>query len=509
MQDNIKDYKDSLNKMIAGIKKVSSVLRPTYGAAGSNVVIEALLPPYHRITNDGKLITDAITLIDPVENIGANILKEATDKAERESGDGRKTTFILTEAILEEAMKSSGLPLEIKQSLDDCLSIINKEIDNQKRDITVDDVKSVATIASENELIGGLIQEIYQKIGKEGIIEVDNSNLPETFYDITEGVRLRGARCFGQYSYTEEGKAVFKNPKILITREKIVSVDQLNPIFQVLKSSGINEIVIYCEDIDVSVASRLAYNHLSGNFKTLVIKSPILWKNWLFEDFAKMTGATIVDSKEGKTFKNLTLMDLGTCEKIVSDNEETRVIGIKDIKAHIDELIKESATNDQLKVRAAWLNTKVATLKVGANSESELSYISKKATDACHASYLALQGGIVAGGGVALVNAIIELPDTLGGKILQQALRAPIKQLAENAGIQLADGFMGDKSNKGFNAKTKEEVDMFEAGIVDPAMVIKNAVKNAVSIASTVITTRGIITLPKTDEISIKMRSVQ
>lgn len=509
-KDNIENYNSSVDKMIAGIDKVSAVLRPTYGARGNNVIIESSLPPFHEITNDGKLITDSIKLADPVENIGANILKEATDKAERESGDGRKTTSILTQAILKEARKAIGFPLEIKQSLNEALDVINQSIDNQKKEITVDDIKSVATIASENDHIGQLLQEIYQSIGKDGIVEVDNSNLPETFYEITEGVRLRGAKCLGQYSYTEQGKAVYNNPKILITKDKITSINQLETTIKTISKNEANELVIYCEDIDVSVASKLAYSHLSGGLKTLIIKSPILWKDWLFEDFAKMTGATIVDSKEGKTFKSVTFTDLGTCEKIISDDKETRVIGIKGIQSHIDELIKESAANEQLKIRAAWLNTKVATLKVGANSESELSYISKKAKDACHASYLALQEGVVPGGGICLLNATKDLPDTIGGGILREALKAPVFQIMANAGVSqvnldIPEDFGG---TRGYDAKVGRITDMVEAGIVDPALVIKNAVKNAVSIASTIITSGGIITLPKTNENSRPMPSM-
>lgn len=496
--DNISFDKE---KLVSGIAKTTAVIKGTYGAAGGNVIVEELGYPYYRITNDGKLSVEKIKLIDPVENIGANIIKEAGDKADRDSGDGRKTTMLLTEAIFTESRKWNALPMDISKSLKDCIPIIFKSIDAQKKEITVDDVKSVATISSENEEIGAMLQEIYQKIGKDGIVEIDHSNLPETFYEIIEGVRLRNAVPFGDYSNTESGKAVYKNPKILISKEKITDTNQIEPIFLALKSEGINELVIYCEDIDIPIASQLAYTHMTGKFKTLIIKSPTLWKDWLFEDFAKITGATPIDPKEGKTFKNVLLSDLGTCEKIIATKEETRVLGIKDISSHVKHLLDKN--NDEGRLRASWLQTKVAVLKVGANSESELSYISKKAKDACNASYLALKDGIVAGGGVTLLNISRNLPDTVGGNILKMALTIPFSQIYHNSTQQYfyetehEQSVFGREDNIGYDAKCGKNVNMFEVGIVDPALVIKNAVKNAVSIASTILTATSVILIPK------------
>ena len=470
-------------KLLAGITKAVGVLKQTYGPAGGNIILQETLYPYHSVRNDGKAIMDKIKLADPIENIGANILKEVCDKAEKDSGDGRKTTAILTEAILNEASKATGTPLEIKRSLDECLPIIIKAIDDQKKDISVDEIGKVAEISAESKELGAIIQEIYQKIGKEGIIEVDNSNLPETFYEITEGVRLRGAGCL-PYSFTETGRAVWKNPKILIAKDKINSVDQLDPILKELLGHNCHQLVIYCDDIDMAVASRLAITHLQGGFKTLVIKSPTLWKNWLFEDFAEITGAKIIFTPSGKTFKNLTYQDLGTCEKIISTNDETRVIGIKDISEHLKKLEEAGLKDDQQKLRASWLNTKVAILKVGAGSESELSYISKKAKDAVSASYLALKGGVVSGGGVSLVNItsitnqIPLLPETIGGKVLDKVLEIPYRQIITNGAKEMWSG----------------------ENVKDPALVVKNAITNAISIAGTVLTSQGIITLPEEDK---------
>jgi chaperonin GroEL len=240
----------------------------------------------------------------------------------------------------------------------------------------------------------------------------------------------------------------------------------------------------------------LAYTHIKGIFKTLIIKAPTLWKDWLYEDFAQITGATIVQTTSGVSFKNLSVEHLGTCDKLITTKEETTVIGIKDISEHI-ETLKGQGTDDS-KIRLAWLQTKAAILKLGANSESELSYFRLKAEDARNASYLALQDGVVAGGGIALFNAAQSLPDTLGGKILRIALASPLEQIIKNTGLNRFDLQEGKDYNlgdiQGFDARTKQLVNMWEAQILDPAKVVKNAIKNALSVASTVLTSSVIIT---------------
>jgi chaperonin GroEL len=466
-------------RLASGISKVTAVIRGTYGAAGGNVVLQEHLYPFHSVRNDGKAIVDKIKLADPIENMGADIMREVGDKADKDSGDGRKTTMILTEAILREASKIQALPMEIKRSLDECLPEITQLIDSQKKEIGIEDIGTVATISSESAELGSLIQEIYSHIGREGVIEIEPAKLPQTFYEITEGVRLRNTG-YGIYSYPlmtseEVGKVVVKNPKVLISKEKIVSTDQIEPIFKSLAMQGINELVLFCDDIDLSVANKLAMTHLNGKFKTYLIKFPTLWKDWVIEDAAKITGSTVVDKLTGKDFKNLAHEDLGTCDKIIITKDETRVIGIKDISDHIRKLEEQSIEDDQLKLRLNWLQTKVALLKVGANSESELSYIIKKAKDACASAHLALKDGVVKGGGKALIYASRRFEKgTIGTDILLAALRDPYEQICANHG---------------------HEPDM--DGVIDPTIVVKNAVKNAISVAGIVLTSKGVISLPE------------
>lgn len=477
-RDNL--HKDARKKLAKGISKIADALKVSYGSAGSNSIIEEDMYPYHRVSNDGKRIAQAIRLADPIENMGANIAKETADKSDQISGDGRKTSVILLDAIVQEGMKSDATPMEIKRSLTECLPIILDSIDGQTREITVDDVPTIAQIAGESEELGRLYGEIYSEIGKDGVVELDNSNLPETFYEIIDGVRLLG--CGFQYPYmAPDGKRVtYKDPYVLITRQKIANISQLNPILEAITKEGKNELVIFCDDIDVSVSQALGYIHMQGVekdgghliFKTLVIKAPTLWKDWLFDDFAKITGATVIDPTQGTTLKSFRQSYFGTCEKLISTKAETIVLGTKDISAHVQSLEQENT--EDAKLRISRLKTKTAILKLGANTESELSHLQGKALDARNASYLALNGGVVKGGGVALHTASELLPDTVGGIILKEALKAPKQTIMGNLGIKRIDDFGDD--------------------VLDPATVVKNSLTNAISVASTVLSTENVIT---------------
>lgn len=495
--DNIETNKD---KFFLGIDKTCSMIEGCYGAAGGNVIVECDLPPYFKTTNDGKVIMDAVKLSDPSERVGSAVMKEAGDNAEKDSRDGRKTTAILTKAILAQAKDLKEHPMAIKRSLEECLPIILDSIKRQTKEVSVKDIGAVASISTENEKIGSLLQEVYESIGKDGIIEVDASRTFDTYWTPKEGIRLRGCGYFAPYMPNEGNKAIYKSPKILIVRQKLSTVQDLNPLFEKLMKEGISELVIFCDDIELELAGFLALTHQKSVFKTLIIKSPKLWKDWLFEDFAKITGARIVSPATGITLKTVEISDLGTCDKIITTLEDTTILGIKDISEHIKLLKEEALKDDSLNLRISWLNTKAAVLKLGAQSETELYYLTKKTNDGVNASKLALDGGVVAGGGLSLLNVIKDLPESIGGKILREALKAPIQRIIINAGenepaiIPLLGGEIG------YDAKNVTTVNMWEAQIIDPAIVVANAIKNAISIASTNLTANGIIYLPKQED---------
>jgi chaperonin GroEL len=506
---------DARERLMVGANKVVDAVKITLGSAGQNAIIEQGVWPLHEITNDGVSIARSIILEDPVENIGANLIKEIALRSDSQSGDGTTTSMVLAQAILEEGMKVKDIPvMQLKRELDECLPIIMEEIDKQKRDITIDTVGTVAAISAESEEIGALFQEAYQGVGADGLLELDNSHLPSTFIEFGEGFRMRfSGYGEGEYSTTKPGLAEYTNPLILISKEKITRIEQLNIIGSKMVAAGKDFLVIYCEDIEPAVHSKLAGTHITKlisemrgeqgkGIRTLVIKAPTLYKDWFYEDLAALTGATPIDLANGKTFANVQLTDLGTCEKIVATKNETRIIGTKDITEHLERVKDMSKTDDQLRVRLSWLQTKTATIKLGANSDSELSYKRKKCIDAISAAKLALEDGIVAGGGVTLSSASNALPNTHGGRILLKALQAPFLQIMENAGLdfqELEESILEGKEYYGINAKTGKTVNMFDAGIVDPALVTKNSVKNALSVASTILTAGVVVSMNKVE----------
>lgn len=489
-KDNILYGKDGVKKLVTGIEKGFDAIAGSYGSSGSNVIIEAGLAPGHKFTNDGRQILDSIKLADPIENMGLNVLKEVAKKSDEISGDGRKTSVILTHAIVKEGLKCKGSPMEIKRSLDECLPIILKSIDDQTKQVTVEEIDKVAEVASESKEMGRIFGELYRQIGSGGIVELDNSNLPETSYEITEGVKLLGCGFHYPYMANEDKgrQAVYKNPYVLITKQKITNIQQLDPILKHLFKKGHDNFVIFCDEIDVIVSQALSQLHqgytreIDGivrgvQLKTLVIKAPTLWKDWIYEDFSKITGATIIDGIIQK-LERLQLHQLGTCDKIVTTKDQTIVLGTKDIKEHL-EILKEMHT-DESEIRIARLCTKTAILKLGANSESELSYFKGKALDARNASFLALQGGIVKGAGLSLfeiatMDGKSSLPNTIGGKILTASLCYPYNQIIKNSAV----------TNKDLK------------NIFDPAIVVKNSITNALSVAGTVLTAKAAIMIPK------------
>lgn len=504
MNDNLHIGEQGRNRMIAGIKKVSDAVKSTMGTGGANALIEVIENPQHLLTNDGWTIANSIKLVDPLEEMGRRVLLEAINRANKQSGDGSSTTCLLTSSILEEGIKHIGeaSPMDIKKSLEDCIPLVEASLNAQKREITVDTVGQVATISAEDEKIGGMIQEIYQKIGKHGIIYWDISKTFEDHYTIGTGISIDGAGFASPYMADIDEKtghflnvARWKNPHILITKQKISSAADFNDLFQGLFNKEIKEIVVFCDEYEAPVIGDLIRTRAIRGFKTLLVKMPLLWKDWWYEDLAYASGATVIDPALGLTFKNVKLEHLGRVDNLVVTKDDTFIDGIKDVSDRVKEL-QEEKTEDSL-LRAARLNTRTARYFVGAPSESALSYKRLKVEDAISAGWQALQNGVVAGGGSALVVATDSLPEAIGGKILKTVLTSPARQIALNAGYDKM--VIGDdyKNGRGFDSKKKEFVDMYEAGILDPANVVLNAVRNAISVAASVLTCNVIIEFPK------------
>lgn len=498
---NIIKNKDATEGMMKGVKMAVDLIKPTYGGKGMNVIVESPLRPFHGIYNDAWSIVQAIKAKEPAEKIGLDFIKELCERADKLQGDGRKTTLLILDTLLEEGYKSGMNKLHLKRELDDLIPIIEKLIDEQTKPITLEQVSSIATTASESKEIGNLLQEIYLKIGKGGILNVEGSKTYETTYKITDGVRFEMTGMLSaDMVYDEEAKkdkrketkAIYQNPLILITKKKISNEDDINPLLREISQGENKNLVIFTNDMDSNVASMLVGLHKNGGFtdnsgnfrslRVLVIKAPSLWQNLVFEDFAKCTGATIVEDATGINYKNLQLEHLGTCERLEVDNEDTILTGIKDITEHCRQL-QEKGDDDSL-LRLSWLATKSAILKLGANSQSDLSYKRLKCNDANRSTYLALQYGVVKGGGLCLADVAEQMPQTEAGSIMSLALNAPLKAAIENYGVDLP-----------------QYKEIITEDIVDASKVIKMAVRNAIGIASVILTASALIYIPtKTPE---------
>lgn len=506
--DNIYTGEVARKGMYGGIKKSSDAVRVTMGTGGSNAIIERWEQPFHIITNDGISIVESIQLADPLEKIGRNLILEAISRSNKVSGDGSSTTTLLTATLIEEGMKHLGEthPMELKRSLEACLAPVLKSIDEQTRPITPSEVKDVASISAEDESIGSMLQEIYEKIGKDGIIYLDISKSFEDSYTIGKGVKIMDAGFVSPYMVDTDtsgrmlNAASYTNPHILLTKQKITSAMDMNEVVTQLYNKGIKELVVFCDDLEGTILPDIILTRAKIGFKMLIVKMPVLYKDHWFEDIAKMTGATIIDPTAGIALKDARMEHLGQCGNIIVDKHDTYLDGVKDLSEHIKRL---EEGDDEAKIRAARLNTKTARYFVGAHSDSALSYRRLKVEDARNSAYAALQHGIVPGGGTALINAVKSLPKkSVGSKIMQVALEAPTRQIYENTGVRVPDHF--DYSGKdvgGFDSRIRKEIgDMFEAGIVDSADVVKSAITNAVSVAATVLTANTIVVMPKNEQ---------
>ena len=491
---------EAVKGMLDGVSQVTSVIRKAYGGGGQNVIIRTKAHPGYMTANDAEAIVQSIQIKDKAQEVGLLILKELCSKQDKTAGNGRKTSLIIAEEILKAGYASTMDKNTLCRELQALIPIVEKEIDTQTTLIDVDDVLSVATTASESEEIGKLLAEIYPQIGKNGILTVEGSGTYETSYKITNGVRFEMTGMLSpEMVHDEEAikdkrketKAVYENPLILVTKKKIVTDDDINPLLSEMINGDKRELVIFTNDMDSSVASMLIGLHKSKRLNILVIKAPVMWQDMVFDDFAKCVGATIVEDKTGINFKNLKLEHLGTCGKIEVDTEDTILTGIQDITEYCKEL--QTKGDDNSLLRLSWLATKSAVLKLGASNHQELSMKRLKSNDSNRSTYLALQSGVVKGGGVCLNDVAFKIGvDTEANQILALAMQAPIFQAMTN-----------------YNLDYDNYNDLITENIVDSAMVIKKAVRNAIGIASTILTASAIVYLPDLSPEEIALQTNQ
>lgn len=532
MSKEIKFDIESRDALKRGVDALANAVKVTLGPKGRNVVIEKSFGAPH-VTKDGVSVAKEIELEDRVENMGAQMVKEVASKTNDIAGDGTTTATVLAQAIVREGLKNVAAganPMDLKRGVDKAVSAVVKNLKGQSKEVgdTSEKIKQVASISANNdETIGTLIAEAFGKVGKEGVITVEEAKGTDTTVDVVEGMQFdRGYQSPYFVTNPEKMVAELENPYILLAEKKISSMKELLPVLEPVAQAG-KSLLIICEEVEGEALATLVVNKLRGSLKIAAVKAPGFGdrRKAMLEDIAILTGGTVISEERGFTMENATLEMLGTAEKVVIDKDNTTLVNgggdEAQIKGRVNQIKAqmETTTSDydkeKLQERLAKLAGGVAVLYVGAASEVEMKEKKDRVDDALHATRAAVEEGIVAGGGVALVRSIDSLnfegenmDETTGIKIVKRAIEEPLRQIVINAGgegsvivAKVAEG----KEDFGFNAKNDEYVNMLEAGIIDPTKVVRVALENAASVAGMLLTTECVITEVKKDEPAMPM----
>lgn len=526
MAKEIKFDIESRDALKRGVDALANAVKVTLGPKGRNVVIEKSFGAPH-VTKDGVSVAKEIELEDKVENMGAQMVKEVASKTNDIAGDGTTTATVLAQAIVREGLKNVAAganPMDLKRGIDKAVSAVVENLKSQSQQVgdNNDKIKQVASVSANNdETIGGLIADAFARVGKEGVITVEEAKGIDTTVDVVEGMQFdRGYQS--PYFVTNPDKMVAEldNPYILLVEKKISSMKELLPVLEPVAQQG-KSLLIISEEVEGEALATLVVNKLRGSLKIAAVKAPGFGdrRKAMLEDIAILTGGQVISEERGFTMENVSIELLGKAEKVVIDKDNTTIVnGAGDdaqIKARVNQIKAqlESTTSDydreKLQERLAKLAGGVAVLYVGAASEVEMKEKKDRVDDALHATRAAVEEGIVAGGGVALVRAIESLnslsganqDENTGIKIVKRAIEEPLRQIVANAGgegsvivAKVAEG----KADFGYNAKTDEFVNMLEVGIIDPTKVTRVALENAASVAGMLLTTECVITeIPK------------
>ncbi len=517
------DARRSLKK---GIDIVANAVATTLGPKGRNVAIDRKFGS-PTITHDGVTVAKEIELEDPFENMGAQLLKEAATKTNDIAGDGTTTSTVLAHAIVSEGLKTLAAganPMLLKRGIEASAKAIADHIKGQAIELTTkDDIANVASISAQDRTIGNLIADVMDKVGKDGVITVEESKGLEFEQEYVEGMQFdRGYISAYFVTDPEHMEAVVSEPNILIYDKKISAAADIVPILEKLVQVGKRDLVIIAEDIDGEALATLVLNKLRGMVNVLGVKAPGFGdrRKAMLQDIATLTGASVISEETGRKLESITIADLGQAEKVVTDKENTTIIGGKGdelaIKGRIEQIRIEidKSTSDydreKLQERLAKLTGGVAIIRVGAATETELKEKKHRVEDALSATRAAVEEGIVPGGGVALINAIPALDnikmdtddEQIGVNIVRKALEVPMRKISENAGKDgavIIDNVrqrqLKEKTTRiGYDVLTDTYVDMVKAGVIDPAKVTRGAMENAASIAAMILTTEALVT---------------
>lgn len=503
-----------------GVDQLANAVKVTLGPKGRNVVLDKKFGA-PTITNDGVTIARDIELPDPFENMGAQLVKEVATKTNDVAGDGTTTATVLAQAMIQEGMRNVAAganPMILKKGIEMAVGALVEEV--KKRAIKVSgksDIAQVASVSAADEEIGGLIAEAMEKVGNDGVITVEESKGLQTGLNVVEGMQFdRG--YISPYMVTDPDRmeAVIDNPLILITDRKITAIADMLPTLEKVVKVG-KELLIIAEDVEGEALATLVVNRLRGTFKAVAVKAPGFGdrRKAMLQDIAILTGATVISEEVGMSLEQATLQDLGTAHKVTVSKENTVIVDgagdaaaiaerVQQIRAQIEESTSEY-DREKLQERVAKLAGGVAVIKIGAATEVEMKEKKDRVDDALHATRAAVEEGVVAGGGVALVRAVNALEglkganedQTAGINILRRAIEAPLRQIVANAGDEpsvVINAVKNGEGNFGYNAATGEYGDMLEMGILDPAKVTRSALEHAASVAGLMLTTECMIT---------------
>ena len=501
-----------------GVDALANAVKVTLGPKGRNVVLDKKFGA-PTITNDGVTIARDIELEDPFENMGAQLVKEVATKTNDIAGDGTTTATLLAQAMIHEGMKNVAAganPMIIKKGIDEAVKTLVDEIKAKSKKVEGQaDIAQVATISSANEETGKLIAEAMEKVGKDGVITVEESKTMRTNLSVKEGMQFdRGYISPYLVTDTDKMEASLDDPYILITDRKISAINDILPILEQVVKAG-KQLAIIAEDVDGEALTTIVVNKLRGTFKALAVKAPGFGdrRKAMLQDIATLTGGTVISEELGRKLESVTLADLGQAHKMVSTKDETTIIGGKGDKEAIAERVAQikqqisQTTSDfdreKLQERLAKLSGGVAVIEIGAATEVEMKDKKYRIEDALNATRAAVEEGIVAGGGTTFLDILpaldkleVEGDEKVGVNIVKRAIEEPVRQIAQNAGLEgsvVVENVKKAGTGIGFNALKNEYVDMLQAGIVDPAKVTRSALQNAASIASMVLTTETLV----------------
>lgn len=501
-----------------GVDALANAVKVTLGPKGRNVVLDKKFGA-PTITNDGVTIARDIELEDPFENMGAQLVKEVATKTNDIAGDGTTTATLLAQAMIHEGMKNVAAganPMIIKKGIDEAVKTLVEEIKTKAKKVEGQaDIAQVATISSANEETGKLIAEAMERVGKDGVITVEESKTMRTNLSVKEGMQFdRGYISPYLVTDTDKMEAALDDPYILITDRKISAINDILPILEQVVKAG-KQLAIIAEDIDGEALTTIVVNKLRGTFKALAVKAPGFGdrRKAMLQDIATLTGGTVISEELGRKLDSVTLADLGQAHKMVSTKDETTIIGGKGEKEAIAERVAQikqqisQTTSDfdreKLQERLAKLSGGVAVIEIGAATEVEMKDKKYRIEDALNATRAAVEEGIVAGGGTTFLDILpaldkleVEGDEKVGVNIVKRAIEEPVRQIAQNAGLEgsvVVENVKKAGTGIGFNALKNEYVDMLQAGIVDPAKVTRSALQNAASIASMVLTTETLV----------------